>query len=404
MQLKGSWMTTLLLLLFEGVIFLILSTPFFGWAKSPGHMTLSVSVMAVLLAGGFLLLKKKIKSQNMSYYFAWAIVVAGVDWIGFSLPIVLSLLFAIYFMWRILNFLEGQTYEFRWWLFFLIVIVALALKLVIKQPFIQKELIILLGVQTLVIVIFEALEEWRSAKRLTGTLSYLAGFAVIGCVGWLLKLIFPFIKWGLNELLNACMVVIKVLVYGMWILMSKLLGPRMAAHKEVLNNLFKNSKKTPKLDIPSQGVHHSFNPELLMIMVAVIIVCLAFYFFRKWEITIANSKNRSIAASGTLQISKEEKRPRLFTNLRAPKDPIRAEVFQLQKKLRKREEGRMKYETIGEWLSRLTKEAPLKATIQSTYEAARYGGSLAPDNQMKHFEAALRQVEAQLLHDDQNKK
>jgi hypothetical protein len=369
-------------------------------------MVLSVSAMAALLAGGFLLLKKKIKSKNMAYYFAWAIVVAGMSWLGFSLPIVLSLLFAIYFMWRTLNFLDGQTYEFRWWLFFLTVIVALALKLVIKQPFIQKELIILLGVQALVIITIDALEEWRNAKRLTGTLSYLAGFAVLGCMGLFLRLIFPFIKWVLNELLNACMLVIMVVVNYIWLLMSKLLGPRMAAHKDALNNLFKNFKKQPKQAVDNQVIHHGLNPHLLMILIVVVIIGLAFYFFKRWQFAIEAS-HKLETTSGTFHITKEDKKSRFFSYLKAPKDPIRAQLFHLQKKWRKREEGRLKYETVGEWLSRLTKDAPLKAAIQSTYESVRYGGNTLPNltnQQMEHFEAALRQVEAQLINEDRNKK
>jgi len=406
LQPKDSWLRPLLLFLLEGVLFLVLSTPFTRWAKSPGSMIVLVSLMALIIALGFLLLRRKLKSRNMAYYFMWALVTAAVSWLGFSLPIVLSLLFAIYFMWRTLNLLDGQTYEVRWWLFLLTVLGTIILKLVIKQPVIQRELLILLGVQSLVILTTEALEEWRLAKRITGTLTYLAGFLVIGLVGGFLRLIFPFIKWGINELLNACMAVILVLVTFLWNVMAKLLGPRMESHKDVLNNLFKNSKKQPKKVDHSQVIHHGINPELLMIIVVVVIIGIAFYIFKKWKFTEVFTSSRSETISGTFSMAKEKKKSRLFSHLKAPKDPIRAHLFYLQKKFRKREEGRLKYETVGEWLSRLTKEAPLKATIQSTYEAVRYGGdtpSHLQDNQLVNFEAAIKQVEAQILHEDQKK-
>ncbi|HET6872834.1 MAG TPA: hypothetical protein VFH42_07580 [Sporolactobacillaceae bacterium] len=407
MQPKANGIRPLLLFLLEWVGFLILSTPFSGWAKSPVMMSGAVSFIALLFAGGLLILKLKLKSENMAYYSMWAVVVALAAWIGFSLPIVISLLFAIYFMWRMLNFLDGQTYELRWWLFFISVLLALVFRAAIKQPVIDGELIGLLAVQTCVSLTFEAYEEWRQAKRLTGTLSFLAGAAAMGLVAWFIKLIFPLIKWVLNEILAACLFVVMLLVKLLWQVMSKLLGPRMASHQEALTNLFKTFKKQPKKIDHQHVIHHGLNPDLLMFFVVIVIIGLTFFFFRKWQFTKGTSNKRPESLPWTDSKGNEENKSRLFSFLKAPKNPIRAHLFYLQKKLRKREEGRYKHETIGEWLNRITNDAVLQSSIQSTYEAIRYGSNQPvhlPENQVATFEMAIKQVEAKLLQDDHDKK
>jgi hypothetical protein len=144
-----------------------------------------------------------------------------------------------------------------------------------------------------------------------------------------------------------------------------------------------------------------------MFLVVVVIIGLTFFFFRKWQFTKGTTNRSSESLPLTDSKGNEEKKSRLFSFLKAPKDPIRAHLFYLQKKLRKREEGRYKHETVGEWLNRLTSDPALQSSIQATYEATRYGNERSahtPENQVANFEMAIKQVEAKLFQSDHDKK
>lgn len=389
------------LLWVEWVLLFALSLLFSRWGGTVWHQLWTLIGLGVILAGGIFILNVRLKQTKMGVYFALSVGTVLLSWLVFSWPVMLSFGFVLYFMWRLFQFIEGRTNEQRWWLWLITMGLILALLLEFHSWAMHLEVLLIACLQTLLILSVEMVQEWRLSKKVTGSLTVFLGFLGVLAIGFLVSLAVPFIKWILSLLLNVILFVVLYVAKFLWMIMSRILGPRAQAHKSILNNLFKNMKTTKQ---PIHSVSgHGFNPEALLGLVIVVLLIVTFLILRRLRFSNTRSESASLfETAAAVALPPKRSISRFFDSTKAPLDPVRAAVFNLQKKTRKSSYARKKYETLREWLERLSERPDLRQHVQTVYEQVRYGRLKSVSNLTRDdFENAIKRVVSDLNQKDQ---
>ncbi len=401
MPTKSNWLDKGLLLCIEWVLFLTISQFVSKWGGSIGHMIWTLLALGVLLSTGVFLLKYKYNRNRMGVYYLLTFGMVLVTWLAFSWPIIISFGLVLYVLWRLFSFIEGQSVRVRWWLWIATVCIILVLWMTYQPGGRHRELIVLLIFQTLLIAGYEGVLEWRVSKRLVGAMIALIGFLGVAICGVVIQLVFPYIKSLVYLVLDGVLYVLSFVFAGIWALVTHFLHPGSDAHKKALNSLLNNYNRHKPQGTEQIPVGHGTHAELMLIPIVIALLIISFFVIRSFRFSenVANethlNEQRTVASTG-----RTITRPRFFERLRAPKDPVRAAVFQLQKKTRKTDLGRQKHETLSEWLGRLSVHNASRDIIQTVYDRVRYGHEDSiSGHQARSFEEAIGSVEEALKKD-----
>ncbi|MGV3487925.1 MAG: hypothetical protein ACO1OC_04990 [Tuberibacillus sp.] len=116
----------------------------------------------------------------------------------------------------------------------------------------------------------------------------------------------------------------------------------------------------------------------------------------RFRISAQKSKvkqERDVRAAPFVGVRTETPRKR---KLRAPKDPVRQELYQLEKRLNKTPYARMTNDTVNTWLKRLPGSDMEKSIISSIYEKVRYGYKHITSHEWESYRLSLDSVRTAL--------
>jgi hypothetical protein len=285
----------------------------------------------------------------------------------FSFYIVL--LIGLFIFWRGLSLYSdytGHSDTLFLLLTFMFGIFAIIYSAMLHYPY-QHLIVILLIFQIVLVLSGIFFSKWSAitdgkSRFIVYFLEVIGGAAILGTAITLILKYIQTIFFGIINFIALIFSMLTVPVMNIWILMIRLFGG-----KERKRELFK--RVLPKSDKDFSSVSFTLNFVYLFIIAACIGILI--YYIRKKRVNFLLT-NDYFSTAEFHNGGQRPERGLFFRNrVKPPEDPIRREIFQLEKYAYKLHLGRLPFETLDEWWRRMG----LKNTqaIHQIYDKIRYG-------------------------------
>ncbi|GGH79410.1 hypothetical protein JOD43_001791 [Pullulanibacillus pueri] len=381
----------------EYVFIYVAAVPFnYSDHHNPWGLAGPLALLMLTTFALYYLVHLKIKQLKAVLFLFIALIILGLGYI-LGLTFFAAFVMSILLFWRMLEVLEGNTQEHMWKFFIATMGLGLVYDFILKfyiPSFPYRFLFILLFILQLLLVIALNLFA-RSEKKGNILLSSSYGLVLGGTLitGLIIAWIGPYVGWAISWVLKGIGFVVFVAVEGFITFLMSLKG-----HNEgqlVDDSDLKHGKEQAETWAQMTG-NHSYAGLVIGVGVVVLVIFVVFLYMRKKRLNL----NAFVLSSTDVAISPIGQKPSASVNhntkkrFKAPKDPVRAQVFQLQKKLLKGDLGRVANETLSEWLSRLPASDKDKHLIRSVYEKARYGSAVITGQELLKYREAIERVRA----------
>jgi hypothetical protein len=395
-------------ILMESLLIYLSLVPF-GGGDNPW---LFAKPFAIMLAASLVLfavfqLLMKWDSFTLNFIASLAVFALG---LALGLTIIISFLTAMFLLWRLTDALNGNTLNHLW----IVYMVTLCLSFlyiiflgVLNMDFPHRSwFIILFFIQTFLTVLLHFLQVAKNGqfgKKMST--SYTLTFGGIILIALLFAGIGPFVSKILGFVIAWIGLAVFYVVQFFWRLI-------MAISSRNFESIFKEMKKandqqadkTHKL--AEASIYHQMNHNTIIGVIFVIIVGLIVFFYlrKKWH----RDGNRKVSKDIHRQAFNGEMKRSIGwggkkAKIKAPKDRVRLEIFQLQKRWAEQKEGRIGYETMGEWLGRIPSLGREFSIIRKIYEKVRYGKKAIDEAEWNRYHQAMTTVKEQIKKPEKKK-
>lgn len=406
MPIKSKPIDLLICLLIESLLVFMVLVPFSG-GSNPWLFIKPFSVLLAIAVVLFLIFQYIFKWDNFVLYFLIAVVVFGVG-IVLGLSIIFSMITAMFLLWRVTDALNGNTLSHLWMIY--VVIVGVTFLYIILVGLLDSgfphlsRYIIFFFTETFLTVLSHFFQVQRLGKFGTKmSASYSMTFGGIIVIALIFAGVGPYISKALRFILEWLGIIIFFVVQALLSFFHK-----NSDLDKIWKNITKGRDETHKQTDQLAHLSKYHTPEsftIIGIIVAIIVGLIVFFYLKKkWhrdghrkrrlnlhQQAFTGEMNNSIVYGG----KKRKVKP--------PKDPVRLALFQLQKKLFKQTEGRIGFETLGEWLGRLPGTDQQASIIRTIYEKVRYGKKTIQPEELKAYQQAVTTVKDQIYDSEKQK-
>ncbi|HET7579247.1 MAG TPA: DUF4129 domain-containing protein [Bacillales bacterium] len=397
MRLDVGWMTFLLSAAIEFMMIYALTVVFYTGNVNPWFFVVPLGAMTVAACLLFYFINKVFKAYRLPVYFAGSAVLFVIGW-GLGISLVLLFCVTMLLLWRIIAALSGRTLDHLWQIFSVTFGVSFLYDVVLKffhVGFPDRVLfIVVFLIQTVLVISLHLLDGSRKDGKSGGVLSYLPVFGGVLGAAALFTFFAPYLYWVLVKVIQGLGYVIIVVIQFLFGWLKPLFVGSEEKLAEMVDNM--GEKREPLKQPPAEPIDVSnWSLEWLgPLIVIVAAICVLFYVRRKMVFEVGDDqKNWNIRREPAEGVSRYDFAETGWSSrLIAPTNRVRFQLFQLQKKLRKYNEGRFEHETIGQWVERLPANIEQKAIIQSMYERVRYGDKSLTGEEWQEFRQAVKKV------------
>lgn len=380
--------TRLLHYLLEGNIFLLAILNF----TIVKHQEVALGFLLLYIIGGllyavFIELKKDI---TLGWLVTFSPVVILVGFYVLQLPIVLTLVFTAYLIWRVLGHIQEIDYENEMLLFSTSLLVGLFLFIRFQSIPESKYLFYILLSQLLITILIKINRMYIDMKRQGDPSSKKFakwGFSATGILlgsGTLLALIFPYIQAGVLFLFKS---VISLLAYVIIYPLLWLLGlwnPTISA--EVMESFGRGMDDLKpdeiiKQELPDGSIDFTIFYIIGGVIAAVLILI---FFFKKLDL----KPYLSPALAANAKVVEDDNTNIAFGGRRkypVPSNEIRKRFHSFESLMVKYDLGRKTYEPVLDWLHRIEFTDVNIDDVKGLYERVRYGELNLSKEEEQHY-------------------
>ncbi|HET6872351.1 MAG TPA: hypothetical protein VFH42_05120 [Sporolactobacillaceae bacterium] len=303
----------------------------------------------------------------------------GVAWL-MGLSIDIAFVFGVLLLWRTFDVFKGDTFERLW----IILAVTFGLSLIYSYglpPFYvglpdHRPIMLLLVIETLCIFITQLVFTGLRQKRDRGVLTrsyivlFLSSLALLALIGKGLMTLFGHIS----------------------------LRPKNQHYSYSQHGGL--PKTQPEI---VQGTATDFHMPYWAIaiigIVGLLIILLIIIGLVKWKWGsgyFQKGKQTKMLTGRVEKLEGHVEKPVRKRKRRAPKDPVRLELFRLERRLKTSPHGRHPFDTVHSWFQRLPINESDKATITSIYEKVRYGYKKITQSEWEGYQLAIQSAKVNL--------
>lgn len=393
MRTKPDWTLILLSAFVEYCLIYIFLVPFDS-TENQWTFAVPLSILTATTLAVYLLIRSVIKKDIFVLYF---IVAVGVFFLGLALGLSLFLSFisSVLLFWRMMDALNGLTYK-RLWIILIVsasasIFFAFTFGMVrpgFKDPFLFLVVLLIQAAAAYILYLLQNVKSFKAGTHLTVFL--ITVFGGIGVMAALLRYVGPYIAAAVRYVLLGASMALFYIIGLIFALFSALIGD---------TSKFKQIEKSLTGKTNKKGLEYSnqyYNPhqwDWLGIVLLIVVAIAVFYILRRrW---MARKKLKpGFRQTVVAKHSAVEKGSNSFLKRRykAPKNPVRQLLFQLQMKLRKSNDGRSGSETVEEWLERLPTGPEDKSVITNAYQKVRYGNQPISQSEVNTYNQAIKDL------------
>ncbi|MGV3488987.1 MAG: hypothetical protein ACO1OC_10420 [Tuberibacillus sp.] len=387
---------TFISILIEGLLVYLILVPYYASAnhwlfiKPLAWMLLPLILLFSIFQYGF-------KWDNFIPYFIVSLLIFALG-VYIHFPIVLAFITAMLLFWRMSQALNGNTLNHLWMIYAAtlstIFLYLLILSLFHVEFAHRSWFLLFFFIQTMLTIVLHFTQavkrggfEWKMARSYG--LTVMAVF-VIACL-------FAGIGSYVSKIVRF---IIELIALGVFYVVQGILLVLRGKNFEEIWNKMKNGDQADNDHTDKLAQMSHYHPpnsyHWLAILLVVLGSLLILYLLKKKWGDGGFGKGRTHLSqkpyAGTLTRPIELKRDKM--KIKPPKDPVRLELFKLQKKLFKHSGGRIESETVGEWLGRLPINGVEATVIRSIYEKVRYGKKHVNEMELQKYRETLADIQS----------
>ncbi|RYL92241.1 hypothetical protein [Sporolactobacillus sp. THM19-2] len=348
-------------------------------------------LILLLVQGGVIRVILNKREIRLSLVLTLSTLSAGAAYFLFSFTLTASCLVILLFTSLSMSALEKRTSHFLWRLFLISAVVSVFYYLFLTFPN-SSFLFLLLLTELLLLTAFIITEQRKAIRFLPGmTLLFLFGMGVLTGIILLLK---PVIVWIYDFIFNFFFKnILYAIADGLNTLLNSLTRADTGARiQEAFHGSNASDQMNERADKMSQIPPYQDYSFLIgaCIIAAVILILILLFKKRRIHLTGAIMPARVQSVISPRHPDKKNRRRR-FGRLIPPKNPVRKNIFQLQKLAAKHHCTRYSSESLSEWFQRIGLYSQGLPLITG-YQKVRYGRQALSPCETKAFFQSLQHI------------
>jgi hypothetical protein len=327
----------------------------------------------------FIFFLEKFKEKGKLFYFVIIFPAIVIVWNSLGFPIIFSLLISFLVFWRTISNVNEQDKQNQGkWLLFTIIFGVFILFMGGASSQANMAVIgVLMITQVLFIIIGGFLRRWldvdtKAKNKKQFFLPFFSIILIIGTAGLLITV-------GRNVLKELFFSVLSLGIYIITFLAKPFFNwAESQDWYDKISSMFdaeeQGESEEIQIELSEIGNNTSLDPSVIVtILFIAIVLFFFFYIFKRKRKDIGKGRMGPVAGFFT-ESSFMKDGTGIFQNRKRipPTDPIRKEIFRLERFANKLDLGRRSFESLPEWLKRIG--IIDSSDIISVYEKVRYGG------------------------------